>query len=87
VEDAIDNGYIPLSCSYFHLPIVGYLFNLDGIPREVIRYGGGTTVDVQTNGQGIKNMWIGDVLLIMQQSIEMPQQCQRNHSTAVGQPD
>jgi hypothetical protein len=49
VEDAINNGYIPLSYSYFPLPIIGYLFNLDGIPREVISYEGGAIVAVQTN--------------------------------------
>jgi hypothetical protein len=35
VEDAINNGNIPLSYSHFPLPIIGYLFNLDGIPPEM----------------------------------------------------
>jgi hypothetical protein len=81
VEDAINNGYIPLSYSHFPLPIIGYLFNLDGIPREVISYEGGATVAVQTNGQEIINMSIDDVLLIMQQSIVMQQQ--RDHDRTV----
>jgi hypothetical protein len=65
VEDAINNGYMPLSYSHFPLPIIGYLFNLAGIPREVISYEGGATLAVQTNGQGITNISIGDVLLII----------------------
>jgi hypothetical protein len=39
-------------------------------------------VSVQTNGQGITNMWIGDVLLIMQQSIGIQQQRDRDHTVA-----
>jgi hypothetical protein len=81
VEDAINNGYIPLSYSHFSLPVIGYLFNLDGIPREVISYEGGATVAVQTNGQETTNMSIDDVLLIMQQSIVMQQQ--RDHDRTV----
>jgi hypothetical protein len=49
VDDAINNGYIPLSYSNFPLPIIGYLFNLDGIPREITSYEGGAIVVVQTN--------------------------------------
>jgi hypothetical protein len=49
VEDAINNGYIPLPYSHIPLPLIGYLFNLDGIPREVISYEGRATVAVQNN--------------------------------------
>jgi hypothetical protein len=82
VEDAINNGYIPLPYSYFPLPIIGYLFNLDGILREVISYEGGATVAAHTNGQETKDMSIDDVLLIMQQSIVMQQQFDHDHTIA-----
>jgi hypothetical protein len=81
VEDAINSGYIPLSYSHFPLQIIGYLFYLDGIPREAISYKGGATVAVQTNGQKTTNMLIYDVLLIMQQSTVIQQQ--RDHDCTV----
>jgi hypothetical protein len=39
-------------------------------------------VAVQTNGQETTNMSIGDVLLIMKQSIGMQQQRDRDHTVA-----
>jgi hypothetical protein len=46
VEDAVRDGLIPLSCTHFPMPLIGFLFNLDGEPREVVHYSGGATVEV-----------------------------------------
>jgi hypothetical protein len=67
VEDAVRYGLLPLSYSNFPMPLIGFLFNLDVEPREVLHYSGGATVEVATNGdiRTISTMHIGQIFTIM----------------------
>jgi hypothetical protein len=49
VEDSVGIYQIPLSFVNLPLAIVGYLFNLDSEPREVVYYANGPMVDIATN--------------------------------------
>jgi hypothetical protein len=51
MEDVKDNNQMP-TASISNLPIIflGYIFTMDGVPWEVIHYGGGNFVTCDING-------------------------------------
>jgi hypothetical protein len=51
MEDAKDNNQIP-TANISNLPIrvLGYRFAMDGVPREVIHYGGGNFLTCDIDG-------------------------------------
>jgi hypothetical protein len=67
VKDDVELGKIPLPFAHFPLPIIRFMFNSDGEPREAVHYAGGPMVDIATNSNlnNTTSLRIGEIFAIM----------------------
>jgi hypothetical protein len=73
VEDDVSANLIPLSYAHFSMPLIGFLFNLDGQPREIVNCSGGASVSVAIGGNRVSliDMGIGQIIGIMQHGLRL----------------
>jgi hypothetical protein len=83
VEDDIVDRRIPNSYSNFPMPLIGFLYNIDGHTHEVVNYDGGETVGVVTDGRQyhVVQVNIREIFIIMHNTLLLHRQ--RQDVTAV----
>jgi hypothetical protein len=72
IENAREDGIIPHhSLANFPIPLMGYVFVLDGVPLEVLDYDGAdyATVSINDNCHDTRSLPLSSVLYAMNQSL------------------